>query len=70
MNKDIYLISEDKAVVNAGLFFGEFLKYVIMLLIIVAVAAIGFIVGRVIRKSVDNKKASEETESTGAGEDA
>ncbi len=70
MNKDIYLISEDKAVVNAGLFFGEFLKYVIMLLIIVAVAAIGFIVGRVIRKSVDKKKASEETESTGAGEDA
>ncbi len=56
--------------VNAGLFFGEFLKYVIMLLIIVAVAAIGFIVGRVIRKSVDKKKASEETESTGAGEDA
>lgn len=70
MNKDIYLISEEKAVVNAGLFFGEFLKYVIMLLIIVAVAAIGFIVGRVIRKSVDKKKASEETESTGAGEDA
>ncbi len=70
MNKDIYLISEDKAVINAGLFFGEFLKYVIMLLIIVAVAAIGFIVGRVIRKSVDKKKASEETESTGAGEDA
>ena len=70
MNKDIYLISEDKAVVNAGLFFGEFLKYVIMLLIIVAVAAIGFIVGRVIRKSVDKKKASEETESTGEGEDA
>ncbi len=56
--------------INAGLFFGEFLKYVIMLLIIVVVAAIGFIVGRVIRKSVDKKKASEETESTGAGEDA
>ena len=70
MNKDIYLISEDKAVVKAGLFFGEFFKYIIMLLIIVAVAAIGFIVGRVIRKSVDKKKASEETERTGAGEDA
>ena len=56
--------------VNAGLFFGEFLKYIIMLLIIVAVAAIGFIVGRVIRKSVDEKKASEQAESTGAGKDA
>ena len=56
--------------VNAGLFFSEFLKYIIMLLIIVAVAAIGFIVGRVIRKSVDKKKASEETENAGVGEDA
>ncbi len=56
--------------VNFGLFVSEFLKYFITLLIIVAVAAVGFIVGRIIRKSVDKKKASEELNEKGAGEDA
>ena len=57
-------------IVNFGLFVSEFLKYFITLLIIVAVAAVGFIVGRIIRKSVDKKKASEELNEKGAGEDA
>ncbi|MCR4616880.1 MAG: hypothetical protein K5669_01700 [Lachnospiraceae bacterium] len=44
--------------VNAGLFFGSFLGYVISLLIIVCVAAIGFVIGYNVRKAVDKKKAA------------
>ncbi|MBR1862088.1 MAG: hypothetical protein IJ796_09585 [Lachnospiraceae bacterium] len=42
---------------NFAAFFSEFLGYIITLLIIVVVAAAGFIIGRIIRKSLDKKKA-------------
>ncbi len=44
---------------NAAIFFGSFLSYLLLMVIIVAVAALGFIVGRVLRKNKDAKNASQ-----------
>lgn len=48
--------------VNFAAFFNQFLGYIITLIIIVAVAAIGFVIGFFVRKSLDKKKASEQAE--------
>ena len=50
---------------NLILFLNSFFSYIVLLLIIVAVAAVAFIIGRLIRKKMDASKAqeSEKTES-------
>ena len=47
---------------NFAAFFNQFLGYIITLIIIVAVAALGFVIGFFVRKSLDKKKASEQAE--------
>ncbi len=46
---------------NFAAFFNTFLGYVITLLIIVCVAAVGFIIGYNVRKALDKKKAGSDT---------
>ena len=50
---------------KSAIFFGSFLSYVLLMVIIVLVAALGFFVGRVLRKNKDSKvvSASEVNES-------
>ncbi len=43
---------------NAAVFFGSFLSYLLLMVIIVFVAALGFALGRVLRKNKDAKNAS------------
>ena len=45
--------------VNFAAFFKQFLGYIITLLIILVVAAVGFIVGFFLRKKLDEKKAAD-----------
>ncbi len=43
---------------KSAIFFGSFLSYVLLMVIIVLVAALGFFVGRVLRKNKDSKAVS------------
>ena len=43
---------------NVSIFFGTFLSYILLMVIIVCVAALGFFVGRVLRKNKDSKNVS------------
>lgn len=57
---------------NFTIFFGSFLSYLLLMVIIVCVAALGFCIGRVLRKNKDAKNNGgddiSESASTESGE--
>lgn len=50
-------------------FSNSFLSYLLLMIIIVAVAALGFTVGRILRNRKDSKSVQEVSAEVGAGSD-
>lgn len=55
---------------NFMAFLSQFCSYLILMLVIIVVAALGFVVGRIIRKGLDKKKGGEAITATETNKEA